>query len=52
MKEKLCEIAFVLSIIIGVCAFLYPYFSLANLKNIAEELEKIRKAIEDKKATE
>ena len=31
--------------------FLYPYYSLANLKNIAEELEKIRKVIEDKKVT-
>jgi gas vesicle protein len=30
---------------------LYPYYSLANLKNIAEELEKIRKVIEDKKVT-
>ena len=32
-------------------ALLYPYYSLANLKDIAEELEKIREIMEDKKAT-
>ncbi len=30
-------------------ALLYPYYSLANLKDIAEELKKIREIIEDKK---
>ena len=52
MKEVLIWLAGVIAITAVAYWLLYPYYSLGNLKNIAEELEKIRKAIEDKKATE
>ena len=52
MKDALNEIVIGAIIAIVGWLLLYPYYSLANLKDIAEELEKIRKVIEDKKVTE
>ena len=51
MKDTL--IGFAIGAIIAAVGWLllYPYYSLANLKNIAEELEKIRKIIENEKVT-
>lgn len=39
---------FIVGLIIGciICLFLWPYFSLTNLKQIADELEKIRRILE------
>jgi len=52
MKDALIGVAIAVIIVIGGCGLLYPYYCLTNLKDIAEELEKIRKVIEDKKVTE
>lgn len=52
MKDTISGIAVGLAIIVVGYALLYPYYSLGNLKDIAEELKKIREAIEDKKVTE
>jgi len=52
IKDVLIKIAFWVFVVVGVCGFLYPYYCLTNLKDIAEELEKIRKIIEDKKVAE
>ena len=51
MKDALTGIAIGIIIVTIGYGLLYPYFSLGNLKNIADELEKIRKVIEDKKVT-
>jgi gas vesicle protein len=52
MKDALIGVAIGLIIVALGSMLLYPYYSLTNLKDIAEELEKIRKVIEDKKVTE
>lgn len=52
MKDALIGIAVGLIIIVAGFGLLYPYYCLTKLVDIAEELEKIRKAIEGKKATE
>lgn len=51
MKDALTGFAIGAIIAAVGYALLYPYYSLGNLKDIAEELEKIRKVIEDKKVT-
>lgn len=48
MKEALLGIGIVVAIVLFGFGLLYPYSNLTNLKDIAEELKKIRKAIEDK----
>jgi len=52
MKDVLIGIAVGLTIIIVGFVLLYPYYCLVKLNDIADDLEKIRKAIEDKKVTE
>ena len=51
MKDALIKISFWVFVVVGVFGFLYPYYCLTNLKDMAEELEKIRKIIEDKQVT-
>lgn len=51
MKDALIGIAIGLTIVIVGYGLLYPYYSLANLKDIAEELKKIRKIMENKEVT-
>lgn len=52
MKDALIGIGIGLIVVIAGCGLFYPYYCLAHIKDIAEELEKIRKVIEDKKVTE
>lgn len=50
-KDVFTGIVIVAIIAIIGWVLLYPYYSLTNIKDIAEELEEIRKVIEDKKVT-
>lgn len=51
MKDALIGIGIGLVVVIVGYGLVYPYYCLAYIKDIAEELEKIRKVIEDKKVT-
>ena len=52
MKDKLIGLTIGLIIVAVVYGFPLYIYSLTILKDIAEELEKIRKAKEDEKVTE
>ena len=52
MKDKLIGLTIGLIIVAVVYGFPLYIYSLTILKDIAEELKKIRKVIEDKKVTE
>ena len=52
MKDALIGIAVGLTVIVAGFGLLYLYYCLTKIKDIADDLEKIRKVIEDKKGTE